>query len=59
MLVLSDLTKLFEVQCDACGHSLGTVLLQKGMPLHRLTNHEKNMGIYVKELLTIMHTLDT
>ena len=30
VLVLSDLSKPFEVQCDACGHSLGAVLLQEG-----------------------------
>ncbi|MCO5590414.1 hypothetical protein L7F22_044383 [Adiantum nelumboides] len=30
VLVLPDLSKLFEVQCDACGDCLGVVLLQEG-----------------------------
>ena len=29
ILVLPDLEKPFKVQCDACGHSLGAVLLQE------------------------------
>ena len=27
ILILLDLSKFFEVQCDACGHSLGVMLL--------------------------------
>ena len=50
MLVLLDLKKPFEVQCDACGHSLGAVLLQEGHAIayesRRLNDHEKNLGIY-------------
>ena len=33
ILVLSNLTKPFEVHCDACRHSLGAMLLQESMPL--------------------------
>ena len=62
-LVLLDLTKPFEVQCNACGHSLGAVLLQEGHAIayksRRLNDHEKNLGIYKKELLAILHALDT
>ena len=63
VLVLPDLSKPFEVQCDACGHSLGVVLLQEGHAIayesQRLNEHEKNLGIYEKELLAIMHALDS
>ena len=63
ILVLSDLEKPFKVQCDACRHSLGAVLLQEGHAIayesRRLSKHEKNLGIYEKELLAIMHALDT
>ena len=63
VLVLPDLAKPFEVRCDACGHSLGAVLLQEGHAIAYeswgLNDHEKNLGIYEKELLAIMHALDT
>ena len=63
ILVLSNLSNPFEVQCDACKHSLGAVLLQEGHAIayksRRLNDHEKNLGIYEKELLPILHALDT
>ncbi|MCO5595305.1 hypothetical protein L7F22_049346 [Adiantum nelumboides] len=33
VLILVDLTKPFDVQCDACGDCLGAVLLQEGHAL--------------------------
>ena len=33
LLVLPDLTKTFEVHCDALGDSLGTILSQEGHPI--------------------------
>ena len=63
MLILPDLSKPFEVQCDACGECLGAVLLQEGHAVayesRRLNDHEKNLGIYEKELLAILHALDS
>ena len=60
--MLQDLSKPFEVQCDACEHSLGAILLQEGHAIayksRRLNDHEKNLGIYEKELLAILHALD-
>ena len=29
VLILSDLRKAFLVECDACGHNIGTVLMQE------------------------------
>ena len=33
LLVLPDLTKTFEVHCDASGDSLGVILSQEGHPI--------------------------
>ena len=63
IVVHSDLPKPFEVQCDTCGHSLGAVLLQEGHAIayeSRILNDcKKNLGIYEKELLAILHALNT
>ena len=63
LLQLPNLSKPFEVYCDACGDSLGAVLLQEGHPIayesRRLNNQEKILGIYEKELLAVIHALDT
>ena len=63
VLVLPDLSKPFEVHCDACGDCLGAVLLQEGHAIAYesccLHPEEKVVGIYEKELLSIMHALDS
>ena len=63
VLILLDLSIPFEVQCDACGHCLGAVLLQEGHAIsyesRRLNDQEKNLSIYEKELLAILHALDS
>ena len=62
LLVLPDLSKTFEVHCDAFGDSLGDVLSQEGHPIayesRRLQPQESSLGIYEKELLAIIHALD-
>ena len=60
---LSNLSKPSKVQCDACGNSLGALLLQEGHAKEyescRLNKHERYLGIYEKELLAMMHAPDT
>ena len=63
LLILLDLKKTFEVHCDAFGDSLGVVLSQEGHPIayesRRLQSQEQSLGIYEKELLAMIHALDT
>ncbi|MCO5571737.1 hypothetical protein L7F22_025485 [Adiantum nelumboides] len=63
VLALPDLSKPFEVQCDACGDCLGAVLLQEEHAIayesRRPSSNEQILGIYEKELLAILHALDS
>ena len=63
LLIIPDLKKSFEVQCDACGESLGAVLLQEGHPIayesQRLNSQEQVLGIHEKELLVVIHALSS
>lgn len=51
------------MQCDACADNLGAVLFQEGHPVayesRGLNDHEKNLGIYEKEILAVIHALQT
>ncbi|MCO5603082.1 hypothetical protein L7F22_057227 [Adiantum nelumboides] len=63
MLALPDLSKPFEVQCDACGDCLGVVLLQEAHAIayesRRLSSAEQVLGIHEKGLLAVLHALDS
>ncbi|MCO5547816.1 hypothetical protein L7F22_061896 [Adiantum nelumboides] len=60
-IILPDLLKPFVVQCDACGNSLGAVLMQDGRVVayesRVFSNREKTLQIYEKEMLAVMHAL--
>ncbi|MCO5547151.1 hypothetical protein L7F22_000593 [Adiantum nelumboides] len=62
ILILPDLRKSFQVQCDACGSSIGAVLMQDGHVIAYesmvLRGPEKHMHIY-KELLAVIHALES
>ena len=63
VLILPDLRKPFVVQCDACGSSIGAVLMQDGHVVayesRVLLKAEKSLQIYEKELLAVIHALST
>ncbi|MCO5605186.1 hypothetical protein L7F22_059366 [Adiantum nelumboides] len=61
VLILPDLQKSFEVYCDACGRSLGAVLMQEGRFIayesRMFSKPEMTTQIYEKELLAVIHAL--
>ncbi|MCO5558354.1 hypothetical protein L7F22_011935 [Adiantum nelumboides] len=61
VLILPDLQKSFEVCCDACGHSLGAVLMQEGRVIayesRLFSKPEMTAQIYEKELMAVIHAL--
>ena len=61
--MLPNLSKLFVVQCDACGHNIGAVLIQDGHVVayesHLLLGLEMTLQVYEKELLVVIHALST
>ena len=63
VLILPDLRKSFVVMCDACGNSIGAVLQQDGHVVayesRVLSDAEKPLQIYEKELLAVIHALSS
>ncbi|MCO5590661.1 hypothetical protein L7F22_044634 [Adiantum nelumboides] len=61
VLILPDLQKSFEIYCDACGRSLGAVLMQEGRVIayesRMFSKPEMTAQIYEKELLAVIHAL--
>ncbi|MCO5611391.1 hypothetical protein L7F22_065644 [Adiantum nelumboides] len=61
VLILPDLQNSFEVYCDACGRSLGAVLMQDGRVIacmsRLFSKPEMTAQIYEKELLAVIHAL--
>ena len=61
MLILPNLSKPFEIQCDACGDCLGAILLQDNHAIayksYKLHEQERLLGIYEKEIIAIIHAL--
>ncbi|MCO5563507.1 hypothetical protein L7F22_017151 [Adiantum nelumboides] len=63
VVILPDLRKSFQVQCDACGSSIGAILMQDGHVIAYeskvLRGPEKHMQIYEKELFVVIHALES
>jgi hypothetical protein len=61
ILVLPDLTKKFDIYCDASRRGLGCVLMQKGQVMwyasQQLRNHEENYSPHDLELAVVVHAL--
>ena len=63
VIILPDLRKSFVVQCDACGNSVGAVLMQDGRVVayesRILQGPERTMQVYEKELLTVIYAVSS
>jgi hypothetical protein len=61
MLILPDLTKMFDIYCDASRQGLGCVLMQGGQVVsyapRQLRKHEENYPTHDLELAVVVHTL--
>jgi ribonuclease HI len=61
VLVLPNLSKKFEIYCDASSQGLGCVLMQEGQVVlyafHQLRKHEENYPTHDLELAAVVHAL--
>jgi hypothetical protein len=61
VLVLPDLTKKFDIYCDASRQGLGCVLMQEGQVVcyasRQLRKHEENYPTHDLELAAVVHAL--
>jgi hypothetical protein len=61
VLILPDLTKKFDIYCDASCRGLGCVLMQEGRVVcyvsRQLRKHEENYPTHDLEVATVVHTL--
>jgi hypothetical protein len=61
VLVLLDLTKKFDIYCDASHRGLGCILMQEGQVVCstylQLRKHEKNYPTHDLELAIVVHAL--
>jgi hypothetical protein len=61
VLVLPDLTKKFDIYCDASRQGLGCVLMQQGQVVcyasRQLRKHEENYPTHDLELAAVVHAL--
>ena len=63
LLVLPKFKNPFKFNCDACGDSTRAIIFQEGHTISYARCHlqlqERILGIYEKELLSIIHELDS
>jgi hypothetical protein len=61
VLILPDITKTFDIYCDASRQGLGCVLMQDGKVVsytsHQLRKHEANYPTHDLKLVAIVHSL--
>jgi ribonuclease HI len=61
VLILPDITKMFDIYCDASRQGLGCVLMQDGKVVsyasRQLRKHEKNYPTHDLELAAVVHAL--
>ncbi|XP_075489516.1 LOW QUALITY PROTEIN: uncharacterized protein LOC142528360 [Primulina tabacum] len=62
LLVFSDFSNIFEIECDGSGVGIGGVLMQGGRPVayfsEKLNGAALNYPTYDKELYTLVRTLE-